>query len=1551
MEKILKLYTYVDGGVNDTPFPSDDGQIEIPSFRYDAKRMGGAPIITATVYNTTCLDSLWTDAVYASFGGERYFLKQTPTSAYDSSDFRYRHDVELLSERAILNDVYFLDVVSEMDGDEMVSNGSEFSFFGDINEFARRLALSLSYSNVGYSVVVDEGVTSESSLFSFSNVFFANAIQESYNQLEIPYYFVGKVIHFGYSSNTIDEVFSYGVDESLVGITRENANFKLVNRATATGSSDNIPFYYPNETPLGDISLETTSQSVSYTIKDSCLLINNLGLDESLEYRGVSVGDEVIYYSENGIDYDSYYDEPITIEYDSSQKIVTKWFKFGFRVYVAGNVDIGGTIFVDDLTQNRLSNHLSYVQVVDGYNNEVKSSISGGIINCGNLDINYYTATIGLQFPIEADTYSIAVSFFTDVENGWYKLPNGNKKYDLSKIGIEVSGIPSSGDTITLKQDRYVKTSPNLLPSKYRETEGKERFYNATNDTYTDGNGNPIVFEFPYFGANPKEHIFSVEDLKPSIKGMTNEDGLRVDMFSEFAYDLDDNDETYDDGEGSTNYKHPYFFAKLRKLDFNLFDHAIEGQAMRFSFTSGDCGACEFEIGVDEETQKNTVQVDENGDLIRDEEGRVLCGVEGSGQGDVDIQPQQNDTINNEVWIALRKEENTYGIIMPSANNNLKPKPCTSATTNDGDTFVILGINLPKSYILYAEEALEKEIIKYLQDNNLEKFNFNINFSRIYFEENPTIADSLSENSRIKVSYNGEVYEQYISSYSYTMSEGEILPQISVELSESLTTSQNAMQNAINEVKATMGREIYHLQEGLMGTQDSFVNKQKDDSAYGKVNFTKGVKFGEGGEVEILENNSAKLKIEYLEVTKKATFNSLEIQEKRHVGGQLLVTNASIIVGEVEEFDDYYRCYFQTKGEEDKQVIFNTFAVNDQAICQTFNAWGTRYYWRLVVGVGEDYIDLSKTDYDMGSMYPMEGDKVIQLGNRNDVARQNAIMIAAYGEESPYIIQYKGINNYTLPETSEDERIMTKLSPRENILTGLVRMTAGSSGLEMFKEWASKQELIDSKVSSEDLDAYKVLVEKDLDEIKKQVDGAITTWFYDPVPTLDNAPANEWTTKELKDLHLGDLYYSGEGKAYRFQYNTSTSTYYWNLIEDEDITLALGNAQKAQDTADGKRRVFVIQPTPPYDEGDLWSRGSTLPMLVCVNAKTSGSFAESDWDYADNNAALSETIAGFDYIKQALKEDTTILGGLIQSSILSLGYTDANGVYHIMSGTNGVYDSSKIGGGIASWWGGEMSEESAKALVRFDGTGYFADGLFKWDASTGVNLGNGKIKINYDGTVEFSEGIKISSDGDETLGSVLTSLSNIGVRVSTVETSLANKLDKSLFDTLFTPHYNTEGELESIEAKVDFWSNGEITALGQGTGGGGGSEGGADLLDVWISLSGNTDTYKDYQVNASHLTAYLTSAKIAETYATKEEIDNINIPTKTSDLENDSGYITIEDVPQGIVTKNYSEIMKMTGEEAGVAASAYSVKEASENLTTNLDTEAISLSDINELFN
>ena len=150
MDKLLKLKIYVDG-VNDTPFPRGaEEPMEIGAFRYDAKRMGGAPTITASVNYPTCLDDEWEDLVYTELNGEKYFLKQTPTSSKNNEDSRYRHDLILVAERTVLDDAYFSDAVvgDPIENDKPVTNSTKFHFYGNIEDFVKRMNASLQHTNL-----------------------------------------------------------------------------------------------------------------------------------------------------------------------------------------------------------------------------------------------------------------------------------------------------------------------------------------------------------------------------------------------------------------------------------------------------------------------------------------------------------------------------------------------------------------------------------------------------------------------------------------------------------------------------------------------------------------------------------------------------------------------------------------------------------------------------------------------------------------------------------------------------------------------------------------------------------------------------------------------------------------------------------------------------------------------------------------------------------------------------------------------------------------------------------------------------------------------------------------------------------------------------------------------------------------------------------------------------------------------------------------------------------------------------------------------------------
>ena len=166
-------------------------------------------------------------------------------------------------------------------------------------------------------------------------------------------------------------------------------------------------------------------------------------------------------------------------------------------------------------------------------------------------------------------------------------------------------------------------------------------------------------------------------------------------------------------------------------------------------------------------------------------------------------------------------------------------------------------------------------------------------------------------------------------------------------------------------------------------------------------------------------------------------------------------------------------------------------------------------------------------------------------------------------------------------------------------------------------------------------------IQDGLDDLVDQIDSNIIYYKGDYIPTLANEPASTWTTDQLKEDHLGDLFYNTEtGSAYRFI--KDGVIYTWQ--EEPDLSEALemaedaiNKATNAETIANSKRRVFVTEPTVPYDIGDLWTDGEDL--FVCKTAKTiEASFSIEDWENTTNyaeqinttNVKLNETISNLD---------------------------------------------------------------------------------------------------------------------------------------------------------------------------------------------------------------------------------------------------------------------------------------------------------------------------------
>ena len=404
----------------------------------------------------------------------------------------------------------------------------------------------------------------------------------------------------------------------------------------------------------------------------------------------------------------------------------------------------------------------------------------------------------------------------------------------------------------------------------------------------------------------------------------------------------------------------------------------------------------------------------------------------------------------------------------------------------------------------------------------------------------------------------------------------------------------------------------------LFGNSDArYVRKDIDDRVSSILTFLNGVHFGEDFEKDLHgagiyrdEQGSWHIDTDYIHARKKLTAEEVEVMKTSHIKGKVVNSAGGFVISRIEKIVGAWRCYFVQQDSEGRRV-YNSMRADDLALCETFNlvdnnGQTANHYWhRRVTDVGTDYVDIADNTnadyYASGSDVPQVGDEVVQLGNLTVKERQSAIIQSAAGEGSPYFKIIKGINSFTLPDPIflfDKQKFEIRVENPANR-----------------GKYIRLQDFLET-------------MQGRLNAVQQQSDKQLVIWFGDVVPTLTTEPANEWTDDTTKELHEHDIYYNrsyvetGGGRAYSFEKNPDGS-FSWHEITDADVLKSLEAAKHAQDTADGKRRVFVRDfPTPPYDAGDQWTNATfqdkyNNDLLVCVRPKATGeSFDIEDWTSA-----------------------------------------------------------------------------------------------------------------------------------------------------------------------------------------------------------------------------------------------------------------------------------------------------------------------------------------------
>lgn len=1035
-------------------FPNGEVPAIIGTFTYTAKRMGGAPSITATIYYPTPLDKQWTHAEYVEFQGERYYATSIPSSSKDNQSVLYKHYVTFTSRREILDNTLFFDAVSNKDedtkgGDRYRTNQTRFSFGGDITEFVSRINSSMKYCDVPYSVVIDDGyATTDVKEVSFENQYLTEVLQLINTTYQLDYYWAGNVCHVGkLQYDLTDNPMEYGRNDALVSVSKENSNARIVDMITGYGSSDNIPYYYPNDDEFGkaDYISENINEPIAISLPQ--LQKNaNIGADYAKKYTlykregalkatikidgsffGTMPSSKLVV--ADGMDFDrmaiipivakkgmKIYEPKITVSHHtrkSGVSIKSDVFSFYMDNETEGNYD-GSYTFTND----------RYAALVIWEKITIKSTIGDVAVDesisynyIGSVEIEYENQSKAFWLfdggVIEYESSGISVNNIDNVTSAkslvtFEKIPNAyNTSFWWGFKETYDTSTEEAAAKITIKGRTWIFPSQNLMPSVYRESGGAERFYYAKNDTYSiPGATDKYTFKNIYKEGNPHQGSVEFSDIKPTINGVRNDviqsDGLGQ-LFGEIAdvaFDSNDSDVKNDDSE----YIHSYFYIKLHKFSgsygFDLFKHALASESAKINLIkSNGCPACSFDIqcvpSKDKSKMYNCVSTDGHGNLksVRDDCNDYIFKNEEDAYKDTFNQ----DSTKTELWIAVKKDDSTLGIIMPNASGNFKPQK--------GDLFVITGINPPKVLVTAAEKRLDEALIKYMSENNEDKFNYSVKFSRIFLQENMAFANKLNENSKVAITYAGEKHEFFVTNYTVKVDDSA-LADVEIELSDTLDASSSELKKVIDAVKGDTVAQLNGLIGGSGGLNATIANrlylsKQDDDTAQGLITFVKGLisdalvklkggatfgtrgyKFDENGNVvvdalssltfdEALErgfgitkNAQGKytLSVTDLMVWGKAVFNSLEIRKLYAVGGNVYLSGASskivravpvkkataaasstggdasetwVACAEGDADCEGWKCY--TLNDDGTTATQNGWRKYDQAKCQTFD--------------------------------------------------------------------------------------------------------------------------------------------------------------------------------------------------------------------------------------------------------------------------------------------------------------------------------------------------------------------------------------------------------------------------------------------------------------------------------------------------------------------------------------------------------------------------------------------------------------------------------------
>lgn len=661
-----------------------------------------------------------------------------------------------------------------------------------------------------------------------------------------------------------------------------------------------------------------------------------------------------------------------------------------------------------------------------------------------------------------------------------------------------------------------------------------------------------------------------------------------------------------------------------------------------------------------------------------------------------------------------------------------------------GDQYIPWNFAMPQEYITAAEQEYKQAVDDYLNTYSFDPNKYTGTTDRNYIEKN---------NTTLRIGWNVRLLsEQYFGSTGgykdtrITKVQRKLndLCQATITCSDEVGTGwKSSVDNSLNSLRYEVARQAEQAIINIIKSTDrntpsdnnvysalasllKFHRKDKTDENPYLQKFLKGIELGEfvsgllgsGGAIHIDQNGNSYAEFDYLTIRKIATFIELIIQEAKHVGGMLIVSPSGMTISKIEETSTAYRCYFERT--DGNRTLQNMFTVGTQARRQTFNLTSQAYYWRLVTAVGDDYVDLSKTDCDTGSTIPQVGDELVGLGHRTDKTRQSAIIISAFGDDSPSIKYYQGIDSFSLEDKAvkmdyydsvsgryksvtygdtyvgaKDKSTYVKYDQDEGVsVAGKMEIQSGSKGA------ANLEDLPDEiynavKIGGENLllntgfvgnyEALNLDSSTVLDSNTEMYNTSLDKWTETATLQKDTDSLSGVSATLSTQKPLSQVVVLIQGENYVISYKAKGTT----------IKIKCGGNTITQElTAEYKRYSHVFTS----------NTGNTFEMsgdcTVCEIKLERGTIP-TDWcpSVLDPNA-IKDKFKDLWYLQDALKGETQFIGGLTLTSMILLGKWTDGVLEKVNAGISGIYNDDTD---VAFWSGGTFQQAIATVQKLLSG--------------------------------------------------------------------------------------------------------------------------------------------------------------------------------------------------------------------------------------------------------